>query len=417
MLSESEFGRLWSAEQITEWKSRGGRPTMTMELSALGWSGRDCLDAFAGRKKISRDITPPEAPAKYWKAKGGGLADALRDPFPPVAGDSVLRIRRDWYDSSLELLNIWSKDAHFALTRTYRSPDGRWSQRQKALRGGSITEVLARNYRLRECSNRFAVAYQIAQADIPFDEFVLGLKIPPNEPDVDWSANLGVAEHWAGDEFYIADHPRLSRWITVNEMPVTWVLADGKPFPFAANWETDQFAPLVGREIAHWTWFSEGGGGPISWDGGNSVYQLEPGYYLQRQWGDLGSKEKIVVIDKSVNSLAKMLGDWVMEREASVEAAFALQPRPPKPKGRSAKHDAWDSFELVESCVWFDVSDNVETLLRRYLRKVDTGFRLTCDALARPDSKAGRALIAAIETTIEDGELWRLREFPYGEGL
>ena len=61
-----------------------------------------------------------------------------------------------------------------------------------------------------------------------------------------------------------------------------------KIVPTMVDLDADEFEGA--REVAEYTWFSEAGGAPISWDGGNSLSVVDESLVWTRQWGDQGAE-------------------------------------------------------------------------------------------------------------------------------
>ncbi len=114
------------------------------------------------------------------------------------------------------------------------------------------------------------------------------------------------------------------------------------------------------REIARFTWFSESGGAPISWDGGNSLALLGDELIQARQWGDMGSEMTWRALPRQPSELADLLNSWVTQVDGVVAAALMFEPLSPVA--------AWDKMlEAVTFDLWLDLDEVTGEQVRRRL--------------------------------------------------
>lgn len=211
-----------------------------------------------------------------------------------------------------------------------------------------------------------------------------------------------VTEGWLNEDEYLATKLQqpLSEMVRLRingTRPIPW--RGGRP----ARWltidlEDDEWSgsgtDLPG-EIASCTWNSESGGGPISWDGGNSLNLIEPDLVADLQWGDNGHELRLLPWPTPLAARAALISDWIRRLQLDTMAAIMLEPWP-----AGAELHEWD-----EVTIWFtlNVDDEVTKAVRRLLAGRSSLYRTTRDAVQHPNSVNGRRLRATIRKSARDG--------------
>ena len=163
------------------------------------------------------------------------------------------------------------------------------------------------------------------------------------------------------------------------------------------------------REVARYTWFSESGGAPISWDGGNSLSVVDESLLWARQWGDEGEESEFSHLPRTPLSLAGLIADWIISIGAEVPAAFSLEPFDPSGTLSAANAELWgERFQGVDASLSFDLNTDVLAHLRRRLTRRNPLYRRTRNAFLRPQGKDGQALATALDAVLRDGVLGQL---------
>lgn len=162
--------------------------------------------------------------------------------------------------------------------------------------------------------------------------------------------------------------------------------------------------------LATSTWFSESGGAPISWSGGNRVERLPSGAIVSTQWGDAGSEVHVHCVRNGKGQLASFISDWVTSTESSISAALALEELKLPSEVSIEVAAAWRERLGIEMSFSLELPVQEVMAIRRRLRSSDPRYRAVMDGLARPESHCGHRLAAALDAVIEDGVLGHLRE-------
>jgi hypothetical protein len=173
--------------------------------------------------------------------------------------------------------------------------------------------------------------------------------------------------------------------------------------PVLVDVDEGQLEPI--EDIAMITWFSESGGAPISWDGGNSLSRLNGPIGYARQWGDYGTENEVITLPDDQGELAQVVADWILKCEAAVAAALAFEPLDPTGTLSDKDRAEWESLLTApEIEVTVDLpADTVDSMRARL--SVDLLYRVTKEALQDPSSGLGQALRAALEDLEESGVL------------
>jgi len=225
----------------------------------------------------------------------------------------------------------------------------------------------------------------------------------------------GVVDEWSDSdesiEEVVSSFPHVRRWCTIDGARLVALTMGKETHPLLVE-PDDVDLPieevLGAREIVHSTWFSESGGAPISWDGGNSLSVVGPLLWA-RQWGDQGEESEFSGLPQSPRSLAKVIAEWAVSIAAEVPAAFVLLPFDPNGTLSAADAERWDErFEGVEASIGFDVHADVLAHLRRSLSQKSPMYRRVRKAFLHPHGKDGKAFARALDGVLEDGVLGQL---------
>jgi hypothetical protein len=219
-----------------------------------------------------------------------------------------------------------------------------------------------------------------------------------------------VAGEWADSDDYVREiigsAPVVNRWCTVEGLRLVPLQVGRKTVPMLVDLDSE----LEGlREVAEYTWFSESGGAPISWDGGNSLSVVDESLVWTRQWGDQDEESKFSSLPRTPLSLAGLIADWIISIGAEVPAAFSLEPFDPKGTLGSEDAEIWrNRFESLNASLGFNLDADVLAHLRRRLARRNPLYRRTRNAFLRPQGKDGQALATALDAVLRHGVLGQL---------
>lgn len=201
----------------------------------------------------------------------------------------------------------------------------------------------------------------------------------PEDPE-DW--NEEFAEHVEPFDDEFPGPNWVHRWFDVNGYPGTAACVEGALVPVL----DEDGIQLAETELIAWhSWDSDGGGRPMSTDGGNSLGRVRQGVLYARQWGDFGPEHELLP-DRGAESLAQ----WVERCEITIEVALAIEETDDETRRRI---DGW------ELDLWFP-NDDVGRRACDLLVERNEHYRRTRDALRDPDGVDGqslRTMVAAIE--------------------
>lgn len=223
-----------------------------------------------------------------------------------------------------------------------------------------------------------------------------------------WTDPAVVADFVCQDEELTSgsESHLLLRWATVNDKRVI-ALVDGGVPGTVALWDEDAQA-AVGTSVAYFSWWSDGGGAPISWDGGSEVSDLGSGWLQYRRWGDLGNEVSVTPGNVTPQDVAAQVLHLVAHEEATVAAALALEPLDPDGTLTAEALATWRNLiEELSMELTLSTDRQVNDLLRASLEG-DPLFRACRQALAEPNGVLGQQLEAALEETTESGLIGEL---------
>lgn len=214
---------------------------------------------------------------------------------------------------------------------------------------------------------------------------------------------------WADDDDEIADCfsdlPILSRWVSVRARDMTGRLVGlVSPGFDATAVVVDVSGACIesGRDLAEYSWFSEGGGAPVSWGGASRLADLGHGWLMYDRRGDSENETEIWSEKSSDAQVSEAIRRLVIDEEAFVAAAFALEPLDP---GGTLSPDAREQWErcLQNVTVTLSLFCSSETreVLRADLTTTSALYSSTRDALREPSSPIGQRLLADLAYSVK----------------
>ena len=226
-----------------------------------------------------------------------------------------------------------------------------------------------------------------------------------------------IAEDWiADDEFadaYFEDLSLIPRWVSVNGLRLVCLSVEGGPTrlaePVLVDFSEQEFVPR--RELVTHGWFSESGGAPISWDGGNSLSELSQHFLLMRQWGDYGNEARCVLIPSTTSALVELIARWAMGVQADVAWALATTQLDPQASLSADDRELWEArVDAPELSLSLDLSVELREAVTKQLRGTDRFARIA-EGLTDPHGEEGQRLAEAFDDVMESGVLGAILNF------
>ncbi|MCW2599595.1 MAG: hypothetical protein JWM02_1424 [Frankiales bacterium] len=195
------------------------------------------------------------------------------------------------------------------------------------------------------------------------------------------------------------------RWASWNGFRLTGLRLGSRRRVVALRLDLNEREVSGVKEIARGHWFSEGGGAPISWDGGSSVSLVARDLTLYRCWGDQEAETAVQRV-ANTSDIERVLAAWVVSESYSIIRALNVGTLDPNGTLTLSDRAKWMALltDISASCV-LAVEESTAAAIHRRLRRTSTAYRDTLHGLDRPRSAEGRALRHALEDCSESGVL------------
>ena len=190
----------------------------------------------------------------------------------------------------------------------------------------------------------------------------------------------------------------------VGHSHVAGLVLEGRVVPVLLD--DDDEGRLAGEELAWYSWYSESGGAPISWNGGAELLRLTGPLGLDHRWGDMESGSSLVELPTDPAALAELIGDWLCGDEDSLlAAAFAYEPLDPGGSLSAEDREKWQELlNAVDVHVTLTLDEDTKALVRLSLQRQDY-YAAVKDALAHPTGRNGRKLQRALKRFTDNGRV------------
>jgi hypothetical protein len=184
---------------------------------------------------------------------------------------------------------------------------------------------------------------------------------------------------------------------------VAGLVHEGRVIPVLLD---DDEGRLAGEEIAWYSWSSESGGAPVSWNGGAELLRLNGSLGLDHRWGDMETGSSLFEVPQDSEALAELIGDWLCYDEDSLlAAAFAYEPLDPGGSLSAEDRETWqDLLRAVSVSVTLTLDADTEALVRHVLQRQDY-YAAVQDALAHPTGQTGQKLQRALKRFADNGRV------------
>ncbi len=392
----------WRPRTVDQWVALGGDAASACRWADSGWSATEVVAAARAAGGTAYLPVVPGSP-EHHAAWGDGLHDIALGGWPAAPAETLVSVKRTFPDGRRERWFVLpAAEDGVRVVRLVRDVEASWREEP----AGEFPTVEAAFAGVRELSRVDAgiVCEVSSAADLGVD-LLHHLRMPRTGLDVQVD---GVADRPAA-ELLGLDLEAIARAVEGVPSRLVHCTVDGVAVVAVRTgrgWRwlrvddngTDD-GELVGETVAECRWLSESGGGPISWDGGNSLQVVAPGLAVARQWGDLGEEREFVAWPQGATERAAVLADWITGLDLETVAALVLETWPSR--------EQW--LEWYDVSIWLElaVEDDVLEALRRRLAK-NTAYQLARHAVRHPRSRAGRALATALEEARLTGFTGRL---------
>ena len=400
----------WKPEQVRGWTTAGGDLEAAQRFAESGWQPTEILELLDYPEVIA-DQAPPAGTAADHRVHGDTLPSLLSQEWLPTPTNTILSLKRILQSGRRDRWTISESDGRLRLRQQSASPTGTWRTVRDEDAGTDVAAAVTANSVLRTVRRGAISEYTLNQGPPEWGGLLSLLRISTAGGDEDgegWPQS--VAGEWADSDDYVREiigsAPVVNRWCTVEGLRLVPLQVGRKTVPMLVDLDSE----LEGlREVAEYTWFSESGGAPISWDGGNSLSVVDESLVWTRQWGDQDEESKFSRLPRTPLSLAGLIADWIISIGAEVPAAFSLEPFDPKGTLGSEDAEIWrNRFESLNASLGFNLDADVLAHLGRRLARRNPLYRRTRNAFLRPQGKDGQALATALDAVLRHGVLGQL---------
>ena len=404
----------WTPAQVGQWTEAGADLPAEQRFEASGWDPSEIL-GLLDDPEFEPNQAPPAGEAGDHRMHGDTLASLLNHEWPPTPNKTIFSLKRTLRSGRRHRWTISDEGGRLCLRQQSASRAGAWRKVRDEDAGTDVAAAITAISTL--CTVRRGVIneYTLNQYS-PASMLLELLRVSAtggDEGGEGWTD--GVADEWSDSdssiEEVVSSLPHVSRWCTIDGARLVALRMGRQTHPLLVE-PDDVDLPieevLGACEIVHSTWFSESGGAPISWDGGNSLSVVGPLLWA-RQWGDQGEESAFSLLPQSPRSLAGVIADWAVSIAVEVPTAFALLPFDPNGTLSAADAERWDErFEGVAASISFDLDADALAHLGRSLSRKSPICRRVKKAFLHPHGEDGKALATALDGVLEDGVLGQL---------
>lgn len=397
----------WTTEQLQGLAAGGADPAVCNTLAKAGWTP---VEVAAVASSLGPGSSPPPGEAQAHRRFGDSLRCLLDGIWPPAPPGTVLSRKDTGLDGSrLRRWFVREDAAGLTLIRCEREPDTtEWVCRSVASAPDLAALASAAEEAFTLAEGLVAIVVTNANRhDETLDVLRFEVDDRPDRSAWPLEAKQAWSTRAAALRRLEPDTVAVGLWWSIND---SFILGVGEERPRAVlleDLDDDGVEPLT--TVAYYSWFSEAGGAPVSWDGGNDLVVLAPGTLAARQWGDFGPEFELLEFDGTQPCLVEHIATWA--KQARIPLAAALRLEPLDPAGRLSARDRahWEEMLAdLEVTFWLDVPEPVVDEVRRRLRHEEPTYSKIATALAQPLSPEGVTLREALERVAADGVLHHL---------
>jgi hypothetical protein len=416
----------WDLRQMREWQRAGGTGETAQALTTAGWRPAEVLAVLQSPGVDPAAISVPAVSASLQRPYGVSLVDLVTGSLPPVPEGAVFSIRCSEPDGRWVRVVVMRVGDALSAQRHEGSGDGSWISSPVEDVPCSLTDYIQSSPLLHEIGAG-AIKEYVTNEDVLATADLLKLLTPMTvggaENPSTWG--LGVSSDWTDED---RDLPELEdglnwvhRWARINGTRVTAidVGADGASTLVVVLCDPGEETFVVPvKELAENSWWSESGGAPITWDGGNSLSDLGGGLVMDRRWGDLDTWSKIVNVGQDAMAQAEYIAEWIDRCDCTVPAALNFEPFDPDDV-LSPRQREWWIERMSDSAytMWLDAGDEVDQAVTTILGERYSLYSRTREAMAHPHSDDARKLAYELSQVRSYGAQGTLLTGDWGDGI
>lgn len=282
-----------------------------------------------------------------------------------------------------------------SLSITITSPNG--AKRKIEF---SASELRAASGALVKLAPTEIAEIKVSSQKVTLDDLAKWIDLVPGEVDLETELHAETRsaiearcefpdpDTWEPYEF--SDLPYEPRYVLIegaNE-PV-WVWLTPTNTGHAPIFVKDE-CPVITSELAEHSWFSDGGGAPVSWNGEAKLYQLPGGLFFHLTTGDVQEDAVVAKADTSEAAILDQLVEFCCVDGRLIDAAFALE---------STDDDqvAQMVTDLQQySGIDFQIDEAMTIQLRKLLFEASDGYRAVKEFLENPRLEKHQMLFQAL---------------------
>jgi hypothetical protein len=385
----------WESTAVQRWSGLGGTVAQAAEFAAAGWAASETLAAAKAFGTADGLRTPPGGSGHHFPF-GDRLIDLLRGE-PILPDGQVLSLEKTFLSGRRERWLVAADQGAVTVTRWVNGAQG-WAMRAES-HSADPAAAFAANPGLRTVRAGTISEYTLSPS-LPAAKVMgwIRLATSSSKDAPGRRCSDEQAREWLDEDATVSQildgTPHVLPWCRIDRLRVAAVRPGRRWAPVLID--MDEQEVVSGREFARFTWFSESGGAPVSWDGGNSLALVGDALIQVRQWGDMGSAMTWRAVPRQPSGLADLVASWVTQVGGVLAAALMLEPLSP--------FADWDEmFEEVTFDLWFDLDDSTMAKVRRRLATTSSSYRAVRKALAQPRSAVGKRLASALRDAQESG--------------
>lgn len=177
-----------------------------------------------------------------------------------------------------------------------------------------------------------------------------------------------------------------------------------------SRFDPDDFDRDIGETLIEGSWFSDLGGAPVSWAGGNRIADLGDGTWILMQWGDDGDSVEIIPAPAGGEAAAEIIAQYFSDRyERAAALEFeefdperTLNPAVRERLENAISDSADESRTFSVTCVLSCLDHQTLGELKHIFRSWKGTYYETWQALNRPGNASSATLF--VDLLAEQGE-------------
>jgi hypothetical protein len=239
------------------------------------------------------------------------------------------------------------------------------------------------------------------------------LRVRPGDSVDDEFWPSGARDDWVLDDEAFEQHhlePRLL-WVQLGDWHVHALeTTDGVEALVPVD---SSGSELLLDRLAESSWFSEAGGAPISWDGGDAIDRVSDDCVLLHTWGDVDRREsELFVWPAEAEGQADFVARWVVDIDSQVAAALSRHEFDPDGLLADSEDDTDEEDPDEDRRPWSERVTSLSFTFGIYLDEAvvdavherlasDHLYARTVEALRNPLGDLGKAFRTALQLALD----------------